>query len=114
MVAYTETKRPRGHPRKFTRAFLELRPEDYCILEAAAVTTLKRLGLRDVWPVEDLVDFGWERVFFYCRTYEQFRTKGFLACITAMCQRIRQEQKTQAHIVSLENMDDLHLQGEYL
>ncbi len=83
------TGRPRGHPRTITRAFLDLRPEDYQLLEAAAKTTLKRLHLSsNCWPVEDLIDAGWERVFFYCRTYEQFHTKGFLPCIREMANHI--------------------------
>ncbi len=114
-----KAKRTKGKPRKFHRAFLDLEPQDYCILEAAAQTSIKRFGLQGRWPVEDLVDFGWERVFFYCRTHEQFKRYGFLHCITEMSKRLKGWRWPSRNTISLdeigpENIETEYPQGEFL
>jgi hypothetical protein len=83
----------KGRPIVVTRARMELTKDDYCILEAAARTSAKRMGVLRIWPVEDLISVGWRRVFFYRETHEDFAKYGYSNCIREMCIYIKKEQQ---------------------
>ena len=87
-----------GHPRHQFRSHLELCEQDYHLLEAAAVTTMKHMGLwPHGWLLEDLIDVGWERVFFYAETYEKFERYGYLHAISHMTRYIYAERHRRVH-----------------
>jgi DNA-directed RNA polymerase specialized sigma24 family protein len=108
---------PMGAPRRCFRPHLELRPQDYRLLEAAAVNTLNSMGFRPVsgqtcssrsgrwWNVEDLIAVGWESVFRYAKTYEYFEQYGYLHCL--------QQMRRHLCAATWRRQRELWVQGEY-
>ncbi len=82
--------------RERDKPYLDLLPEDYAILEAAAVTTLNRMGLRGQWSVEDLISHAWFTVFWYFKSHADFKRFGYLHCLRAMYHHVVAEQQQRA------------------
>ena len=62
------------------------------------MTTMKHMGLwPHGWPLEDLIDVGWQYVFFYAETYEKFERYGYLHAISHMTRYIYAERHRRVH-----------------
>lgn len=99
----------KGPPRTQFKSHLEMRPCDYERLELAAKTVIKRTGTR--CPIEDLIDVGWQKVFFYAKTYEHFEHYGYLHAIRAMGRYLIQH-KTQELQLDTDMEDALTVDGQ--
>lgn len=78
------------------------------MLEAAASTVLRRKGVRNTRENRDeLISLGWEYVFFYAKSYDEFRQYGYLHAIRMMARYLNAKKVDQREILMSPGMEEV-------